>query len=62
MKLDEVIAELTRIRQEHGNLPVITHDGMDPSDLVECDSIEVSDQYTFFTFKDGRVQALAVRL
>jgi len=33
MNIDEVIDALSKIRAEHGNLPVVVYDGPDPSDL-----------------------------
>jgi hypothetical protein len=54
MKAREVIQRLTKLVEEHGDLPVVTYDGMDPSDL--CESNEVcKDTATFFSSPDGAI-------
>lgn len=43
MKISQLISDLKKIFDDHGDIPVKCQDGLDPSDLYEIDRIWVVD-------------------
>ncbi len=54
MKASEVIAALRKLVEQHGDLPVKVHDGLEPSDLVSASEVRAVGSATrksFFTIE-----------
>lgn len=50
MKISELIAKLEEMKAKYGDLPCVTHDGLNPSDpSVVCDVEIERDEYAWLT-------------